>query len=93
MMKMMKRGLSFVLVLIMVAGLLPVTASAAVDSTGKPTNLENKIVLSIYTTEGTFPGEPATHGSSEYISFNSSFKQSHIFSPITPVSLHLLHSY
>ena len=70
---MLKRGLSMVLALIMVVGLLPVTAFAAVDSSGKPTDLKNKLVLSIYTTEGTFPGEPATHGSSEYISFNSNF--------------------
>ena len=70
---MLKRGLSMVLALIMVVGLMPVTAFASVDPSGRPTDLKNKLVLSIYTTEGTFPGEPATHGSSEYISFNSSF--------------------
>ena len=53
--------------------MLPLTAFAAVDSSGRPTDLKNKLVLSIYTTEGTFPGEPATHGSSEYISFKSDF--------------------
>ena len=72
---MLKRGLSAFLALIMVVGLLPVTAFAAVDSSGKPTDLKNKLVLSIYTTEGTFPGEPATHSSSEYISFNSNFAE------------------
>lgn len=71
--KILKRGLSFFLALIMVVGILPVTAFAAVDSTGKPTNLKDKLILSIYTPEGSFPGEPATHGSSEYISFNSNF--------------------
>ena len=71
--KIWKRGLSFVLALVMVAGLLPVTAFAAVDSTGKPTDLNNTLVLSIYTPEGSFPGEPAMHGSEDYISFNSQF--------------------
>ena len=71
----LKRGLSMVLMLIMLVGLLPVTAYAKVDSSGKPLDLQNKLVVSIYTTEGTFPGEPATHSSSEYISFNSSFEQ------------------
>ena len=71
--KIWKRGLSFVLALVMVAGLLPVTAFAAVDSTGKPTDLNNTLVLSIYTPEGSFPGEPAMHGSEDYISFNSKF--------------------
>ena len=73
--KILKRGLSLVLAMIMVVGLLPVTAYAKVDSTGKPLDLANKLVLSIYTPEGSFPGEPAMHGSSEYISFNSSFQQ------------------
>ena len=72
--KMLKRGLSLVLTLIMVVGLLPVTAFAKVDSnTGYPQDLNNKLILSIYTTEGKFPGEPATHGSSEYVSFKSDF--------------------
>ena len=71
--KFLKRGLSLVLALVMVAGLLPVTAFAAVDSSGKPTDLNNTLVLSIYTPEGSFPGEPAMHGSDDYISFNSKF--------------------
>ena len=71
--KILKRGLSLVLALVMVTGLLPVTAFAAVDSSGKPTDLNNTLVLSIYTPEGSFPGEPAMHGSEDYISFNSSF--------------------
>ena len=71
--KILKRGLSLVLTLIMIVGLLPVTAFAAVDSSGKPTDLNNTLVLSIYTPEGSFPGEPAMHGSADYISFNSSF--------------------
>ena len=71
--KILKRGLSLVLALVMMAGLLPVTALAAVDSSGKPTDLKNTLVLSIYTPEGSFPGEPAMHSSADYISFNSSF--------------------
>lgn len=70
-----KRGLSMVLALIMVIGLLPVTVFASVDSSGKPTDLNNTLVLSIYTPEGSFPGEPAMHGSEDYISFNSQFAQ------------------
>lgn len=70
--KILKRGLSLVLTLIMVIGLLPVTAFAAVDSTGKPTDLNNTLVLSIYTGDG-FPGEPAVYGTSNYKNINSSF--------------------
>ena len=73
--KILKRGLSLVLALVIVTGLLPITAFAAVDSSGKPTDLKNTLVLSIYTPEGSFPGEPAMHGSEDYISFNSKFKQ------------------
>ena len=54
--KIWKKGLSLVLVMVMVIGLLPVTAFAAVDATGKPTDLNNTLVLSIYTPEGSFPG-------------------------------------
>lgn len=70
-----KRGLSLALALVMVAGLLPVTAFAAVDSSGKPTDLNNTVVLSIYTPEGSIPGEPAMHGSEDYVSLNSQFKE------------------
>ena len=69
----LKRGLSLVLTLIMVIGMLPVTVFAAVDSSGKPTDLNNTLVVSIYTPDGSFPGEPAMHGSEDYISFNSQF--------------------
>jgi len=70
--KILKRGLSLALALIMVTGLLPVTAFAAVDSSGKPTDLNNTLVLSIYTGNG-FPGEPAVYGTSDYENINSSF--------------------
>ena len=69
----LKRVFSFILVLVIAAGMMPITAYAAVDSTGKPTDLNNTLVLSIYTPEGSFPGEPAMHGSEDYISFNSKF--------------------
>lgn len=70
-----KKGLSFVLAVIMVMSLMPTTAFAAVDSSGKPTDLNNTLVLSIYTPEGSIPGEPATHGSEDYVSFNSKFNE------------------
>ena len=70
--KFLKQGLSLVLALVMVAGLLPVTAFAAVDSSGKPTDLNNTLVLSLYTGSG-FPGEPAVYGTSNYKNINSSF--------------------
>ena len=70
--KILKRGLSLVLALIMAVGLLPVTAFAAVDSSGRPTDLNNTLVLSIYTGNG-FPGEPAVYGTSNYKNINTSF--------------------
>ena len=73
MMKLLKKSLSFVIVLAMLISMLPATVWAAVDSTGKPTDLTNDIVLSIYTPEGKFPGEPAVYGTSNYKSFKSNF--------------------
>ena len=70
--KIFKRGLALALALIMVLGLMPLTAFAAVDSSGKPTDVNNALVLSIYTGSG-FPGEPAVYGTSNYKNFNSSF--------------------
>ena len=71
----LKRLLSGALALVMVAGLLPVATFAAVDSTGKPTDLANKIILSVYIPDtDEFPGEPAVHSSENYRSFNSSFQ-------------------
>lgn len=71
--KLLKRGLSLVLTLIMVVSLLPVTAFAAVDSTGRPDGLNYKLVLSIYKGDD-FPGEPAVYGTTSYQNINSSFK-------------------
>ena len=71
--KLWQKGLSFILTLIMVAGLLPTTALAAVDSTGRPKDVNNALVLSIYTGTG-FPGEPAVYSPSNYKNFDSSFK-------------------
>lgn len=68
-----KRGLSFVLAVIMIVGLLPTTVFAAVDSTGRPKDVNNTLVLSIYTGTG-FPGEPAVYGTSSYKNFNSKFE-------------------
>ena len=73
MMNILKRGLSLVLVLVMMVGLMPVTAFATVDNrTGRPKDTDDALVLSIYTGKG-FPGEPAVYGTSSYKSFNSSF--------------------
>lgn len=73
MMKLLKKSLSFTIVLAMLITMMPATVWAAVDSTGKPTDLANDIVLSIYTQEGEFPGEPAVYGTSNYKSFKSDF--------------------
>ena len=73
MMKLLKKSLSFTIVLAMLITMIPATVWAAVDSTGRPTDLTNDIVLSIYTPEGKFPGEPAVYGTSNYESFKSDF--------------------
>ena len=67
------KGLSLVLAVVMVMGMLPITAYAAVDSTGRPKDVNNSLVLSIYTGSG-FPGEPAVYGTSDYRNFNSRFE-------------------
>ena len=67
-----KKGLSFILALIMAVGLFPTTAFAAVDSSGRPKDVNNKLVLSVYTGNG-FPGEPAVYGTSNYKNINSEF--------------------
>ena len=68
----LKKGLSFILALIMVAGLFPTAVFAAVDSTGRPKDVNNTLVLSIYTGNG-FPGEPAVYGTGNYKNINSRF--------------------
>lgn len=71
--KILKRGLSLVLTLIMVVGLLPVTAFAAVDSSGRPQDVANKLILAIYNGTG-FPGEPAVYSPTSYKNINSKFE-------------------
>lgn len=71
--KLLKKSLSFTIVLAMLITMIPAPVWAAVDSTGKPTDLANDIVLSIYTPEGKFPGEPAVYGTENYKSFKSDF--------------------
>ena len=68
-----KRSISLLLTLVMLLGMLPTTASAAHDGSGKPLDMTDNVVLSLYT--GTdFPGEPNTHmDTSGYVSFSSSF--------------------
>lgn len=72
--KIFKKGTALLLALIMVMTLMPVTAYAAVDASGRPTNLDNKLILSIYIGEG-FPGEPAFHDSKDYVNINSKFEK------------------
>ena len=71
--KILKRGLSLVLALIMAVGLLPVTAFAAVDSSGRPQDVANKLILAIYNGTG-FPGEPAVYSPTSYKNINSKFE-------------------
>lgn len=71
--KFFKKSLAFLVALMMLIGMIPTTVMAAVDGSGKPIDLANKIVLSIYTPEGQFPGEPAVYGTSNYKSFKSDF--------------------
>ena len=71
--KIFKKGISFLITFAFLVGMIPSTVFAAVDSTGKPTDLDNNIILSIYTPEGKFPGEPAVYGTSNYKSFKSDF--------------------
>lgn len=73
MMKTLSKGISFLLAFVLLVGMMPTAVFAAVDSTGKPTDLTNSIVLSIYTPDGQFPGEPAVYGTSNYKSFKSDF--------------------
>jgi len=72
--KILKRGLSLVLTLVMLVGLLPVTAFAKVNNdTGMPLDVDDTLVLSIYTGNG-IPGEPVVHGTTGYRNINSNFK-------------------
>ena len=66
--------ISCVAVLTMILGLLPTTALAAHDSTGKPTDLKNPVYLAIYNKDG-FPGEPAVYGITDYTNFKKDFKK------------------
>lgn len=71
--KIFKKGISFLITFAFLVGMIPSTVFAAVDSTGKPTDLNNNIILSIYTKSGEFPGEPAVYGTENYKSFRSDF--------------------
>lgn len=67
------RVLALLLTLMMVIGMLPTTALAAHDSTGRPTDLTGRVTLAIYNKSG-FPGEPAIYGTSDYTKIGSNFK-------------------
>lgn len=68
------RVLALLLTLMMVIGMLPTTALAAHDGTGRPTDLAGRVTLAIYNKSG-FPGEPAIYGVSDYTKINSNFKE------------------
>lgn len=69
-----KKGLILFLALFMVFGMLPLTVFASVDKwTGMPKDVADDLVLSIYTPEGEFPGEPAVYGTEKYENFNHKF--------------------
>jgi len=65
------------LAVILVIGMLPATAFASHrQSDGYPLDLNDNVILSVYT-GSVFPGEPYTHmDTSPYVRFNSSFQQS-----------------
>lgn len=71
--KILSKGLSIILAVVMIAGLLPTAVFAAVDSTGRPKDVNNELVLSIYTGSG-FPGEPAVYSTTNYKNYNSKFE-------------------
>ena len=73
MIKIFKKGISFLIAFALLVGMMPSTVFAAVDSTGRPKDVNNELVLSIYIGDG-FPGEPAVYGTSDYKNFDSSFK-------------------
>ena len=73
---MKKKILSMLLAAAMILGLMPSTALAAHQSSdGKPLDLTDNVILSVYTGNN-FPGESNTHmDTSGYVSFNSSFRE------------------
>jgi len=76
-----KRSLSWILVLVLTFGLLPNSVFATHDrSNGKPLDLENTVVLTIYS-GSSFPGEPSTHtNTGDYTGFNSNFNKGSTYS-------------
>ena len=77
----MKRIASLALALVMVSGIVPMPVFAEHDSSGKPTDLADRVVLAIYKGNG-FPGEPAVYGTSDYSRFGSDFSASNSTSGI-----------
>ncbi len=73
-MKKTQRSLAMLLVVCMVFTLLPASAFAAHDSTGKPIDLNGPVYLALYIGEN-FPGEPAEHSVSDYQNYNGSFEK------------------
>lgn len=70
--KLWNRCLSLFMAGVLLVFAMPTTTFAAHDSSGKPTDLNNALCLSIYTGEG-FPGEPAVNSKANYKSFKSDF--------------------
>ena len=72
-MRMFKRVVALVLLACMVIPMVPLSAFAAYDSTGRPLDLKNQLYLAIYLGTDDFPGEPANHATSGYNCLNSNF--------------------
>jgi len=80
-----RKIIAILMVLVMLAGILPVQAFAAYDrNTGQPTDLNNRVILSVFNGT-TFPGEPNTHqNTGSYSSFDGDFEKQtgSIFNPV-----------
>ena len=72
-MRIFKRVVALVLLACMVIPMVPLSAFAAYDSTGRPLDLKNQLYLAIYLGTDDFPGEPANHATSGYNCLNSNF--------------------
>lgn len=68
---MIKRTLSLFLAMVLLFTLLPQSAFAAHDSTGRPLDLKGDVYLALYIGGNNFPGEPAEHDISGYLNLNS----------------------
>ena len=69
-----KRIMAFTLAVVTLIGAIPLSVFAAADiNTGKPTDVNDPVVLALYTGSG-FPGEPALYGAGDYLRINNKFE-------------------